>query len=59
MESKKLPLVVALMGSPGAGKSTLASYVFSRLKMLDVNCELVNEFAKDKVWEENNVALEN
>ncbi len=60
MESKeKLPLVVALMGSPGSGKSTLASYVFARLKMLEVNCELVNEFAKDKVWEENNVALDN
>lgn len=60
MESKdNLPLVVALMGSPGSGKSTLASYVFARLKMLEVNCELVNEFAKDKVWEENNVALDN
>lgn len=47
------------MGQPGSGKSTLSSYVFARLKMLGVNCELVNEFAKDKVWEENNVALEN
>ena len=47
------------MGSPGSGKSTLASYVFARLKMLEVNCELVNEFAKDKVWEENTVALDN
>ena len=58
MENKK-PLCVCLMGQPGAGKSTLSSYVFARLKMLGVNCELVTEFAKDKVWEENTVALEN
>lgn len=56
---KKKPLVVALCGAPGAGKSTLAAYVFAKLKMLNVNCELVTEFAKDKVWENNNVALEN
>ena len=53
------PLVINLVGAPGAGKSTLAAYVFSRLKMEGVNCELVTEFAKDKVWEKNNVALEN
>lgn len=52
-------IVVNLFGSPGAGKSTLAAYVFSKLKMLGVNCELVTEFAKDKVWEQNNVALNN
>lgn len=58
MEKKK-PLVVALLGSPGAGKSTLSAYIFAKLKMLGVNCELVTEFAKDKVWEKNDVALEN
>ena len=55
----KGPLVINLIGAPGAGKSTLAAYVFARLKMDGVNCELVTEFAKDKVWEANNAALEN
>jgi hypothetical protein len=27
--------------------------------MLGINCELVTEFAKDKVWEKNNEALSN
>lgn len=53
------PLVINLVGAPGAGKSTLAAYVFARLKMEGVNCELVTEFAKDKVWERNNTALAN
>ena len=48
-----------LFGSPGSGKSTMAALVFSRLKMLNINCELVTEFAKDKVWENNNTALAN
>ena len=51
--------VVSLFGQPGAGKSTLAAYIFAKLKMLGVNCELVTEFAKDKVWEQNNTALAN
>ena len=51
--------VINLFGSPGAGKSTLAAYVFSKLKMLGVNAELVTEFAKDKTWEKNNSALSN
>ena len=56
----KLPTVcINLTGSPGSGKSTLAAYIFARLKMLDVNCELVTEFAKDKVWENNDTALAN
>lgn len=46
-------LVVNLFGAPGAGKSTGAAYVFSQLKMRGINAELVTEFAKDKVWEEN------
>lgn len=55
----KKPIVVALVGAPGAGKSTMAAAVFAKLKMLDVNCELVAEFAKDKVWEQNYTALAN
>lgn len=49
----KNPLVINLMGAPGAGKSTAAAYIFSQLKMAGINAELVTEFAKDKVWEEN------
>ena len=53
----KKPIVVNLTGAPGAGKSTGAAYIFSELKMLGINCELVGEFAKDKTWEHNNTAL--
>lgn len=55
----KQPLLTNLFGPPGAGKSTLSAYVFAKLKMMGVNCELVTEFAKDKVWEKNNEALSN
>lgn len=50
-------LVVNLFGTPSAGKSTGAAYVFSMLKMAGVNAELVTEYAKDKVWEENSEIL--
>ena len=52
-------LVVNLFGAPGAGKSTGAAYVFSRLKMAGVNAELVTEFAKDKVWEGSEAVFKN
>ena len=52
-------LIVNLFGAPGAGKSTGAAYIFSQLKIRDVNAELVTEFAKDKTWERNKKALEN
>ena len=55
----KKTITVSLFGPPGSGKSTLAAYVFAKLKMMGVNCELVSEFAKDKVWEKNNAALSN
>ena len=52
-------IVVNIFGVPGAGKSTGAAYVFAALKMQGVNAELVTEYAKDKVWEENNEAFKN
>lgn len=52
-------LVVNLFGSPCSGKSTIAAYVFSQLKLNGIECELVSEFAKDLVWEENYTGLEN
>ena len=53
----KRPIVVNLFGAPGSGKSTGAAYIFSRLKMHVVNCELITEYAKDKTWEKNMEAL--
>jgi len=53
---KPLP-VINLYGGPGTGKSTIAAYVFAKLKEAGVNCEYIQEFAKDKTWEENPMAL--
>ena len=53
----KKPLVVNLFGAPGAGKSTGAAIVFAELKKAGVNAELVTDFAKDKTWEHNMMAL--
>lgn len=39
-----MAIIVNLFGTPGAGKSTGAAYVFSQLKMHGINCELVTEF---------------
>lgn len=50
-------IVVNLFGGPGSGKSTGAAYVYSRLKMSGINCELVTEVAKDYVWDESNPML--
>ncbi|MDO5558403.1 MAG: hypothetical protein Q4F95_02265 [Oscillospiraceae bacterium] len=46
-------LVVNFFGSPGAGKSTGAAYVFSLLKMMGINAELITEYMKGKAWEDN------
>lgn len=43
--------VINLYGGPGTGKSTTAAAVFAELKFLGVNCEYVQEYAKDKAWE--------
>lgn len=52
-------LVVNFFAGPGCGKSSLAAYVFSKLKAADVNAELVTEFAKDATWEHRTKALAN
>lgn len=49
--------VINLFAAPGVGKSTTASLIFFNLKALGVNCELIQEYAKDKVWEKNHKAL--
>ena len=58
-DEQKKTIVISLFGGPGSGKSTLAAVTFAKLKMMGINCELVTEFAKDKVWEKNNEALSN
>lgn len=55
----KKPLVVNLFGGPGVGKSTTGSSVFAKLKRKKVLCELVNEYAKEKVWDGHLNILEN
>lgn len=50
---KNKTVVVNLYGGPGTGKSTMAAALFSELKFMNINCELVTEYAKDKVWEES------
>ena len=52
-------IVVNLYGGPGSGKSTTAAGIFSELKMLGLNTELVTEYAKDKVWEKHESILDN
>ncbi len=59
IETTSKMLVVNLFGTPGAGKSTGAAYIFSELKMRGINAELVTEFAKDKVWENNDEVFKN
>lgn len=45
--------VINLFGAPGSGKSTGAAYIFSQLKMKGINCEIVTEYAKDRVWQKD------
>ena len=56
---KNFPIVVNLFAGPGSGKSTGAAYIFSQLKLNNVNAELVTEFAKDLVWQQDFTALKN
>lgn len=52
------PLVINLFAGPGTGKSTTAAQIFSELKWQGFSCELVTEFAKEKVWEESYKVLD-
>lgn len=53
-----MKLLVNFHGAPGASKSALAAGLFAELKWAGVSCELVTEFAKDKVWEESIKSLD-
>lgn len=52
-------IVVNLLGGAGAGKSTIAATLFGELKRKGYNCELVSEYAKTLVYEENMRKLQN
>lgn len=54
----KSTLLVNLYAGPGAGKSTGAAYIFAKLKMAGVDCEYVSEYAKDRVWQEDQFPLQ-
>lgn len=54
---EKKTFVINLLGGPGAGKSTFATMLFSKLKKMGISCEYVDEFAKALVWEGRNFAL--
>lgn len=45
-------IAINFYGGPGSGKSSMAARIFSELKSLELDIELVTEYAKDKVWEE-------
>lgn len=46
-------IVINLFGEPSAGKSTAAMNITASLKRNGINAEYVSEFAKDKVYENN------
>ena len=43
-------ICVNLFGGPGSGKSSTSAGIFHLLKKQHINCELITEYAKDKVW---------
>lgn len=46
-------IVVNLFGGPGAGKTTLAAYLFYRLKQAGFRAELVGEAAREIIYDRN------
>jgi hypothetical protein len=51
--------IINVFGGPGIGKSTVAAGVFYHLKLQSISCELVTEYAKELVWEDNKHLLKN
>ena len=52
-------LVINLIGGPCSGKSTIAAELFARLKKMGIHCELVPEYIKDRIYEENQTIPKN
>ncbi len=49
--------VINLFAGPGAGKSTTAAGLFYTMKLRDIKCELVTEYAKDMTYEKRHTTL--
>jgi nicotinamide riboside kinase len=49
--NKDKHIVVNLLGGSGIGKSTCASKIFAKLKERGIECENIQEWVKDMVWE--------
>ena len=47
----KKPIVINLFAGPSCGKSTMAGSIFGLLKLHNVKCEYIQEFARDLVYE--------
>lgn len=50
---------INLYGGPGIGKSTVAALVYSALKVKGYNVEIVNEYAKELVYEGVDLKVKN
>ena len=50
--------VLNIWGGPGTGKSTTAAGLFHHMKSAGIECELIQEYAKDMVWEHRQNILE-
>jgi hypothetical protein len=57
MQKKKL--LINIFGPPKAGKTTLMSSIFTSLKIDGVYCEMVADFPKGVLFEENTSVLKN
>lgn len=55
----KKSLIINIYGGPGSGKSTCAAYIFSQLKMHNVNVELITEQTKVEAYKQNTEFFEN
>ena len=44
-------IVINFIAGPGSGKTTLTAGVFTRLKLMGVNCEVAWEYPKEHAWQ--------
>ena len=51
--NKSKTLVINLIGGPCSGKSTISAELFARLKKMGIHTELVSEYIKERIYEEN------
>lgn len=51
--------IINLFAGPGAGKTTIATSLFSEMKWRNIDVEYVSEIAKDYTWERNFMRLSN